>query len=233
MQLKVTNEEAALSDRQIDLHFASIDDYSLILDKDSGNLDARFGRSMDFMVVQNLSEAVLDLNKLISLYPDFILARFNRAVINYKILEIERFNNSVSTETNELSLNIQIGANRSLNQPQQVQKAVETDIKKTNNSYLYEQIIADYTEIIRLNPDFAFARFNRGNVYCTLKDYRSAIIDYNEAIAKNPYFSEAWFNRGLTRLFIGETELGIEDLSRAGELGIPEAYGIIKKMTAK
>jgi len=114
-----------------------------------------------------------------------------------------------------------------------VTKNIETDNQKTNNNYLYEEIISDYTKIIDQSPDFVFARFNRANIYCSLKDYRSAIADYNAAITKNQDFAEAWFNRGLTRLYIGDTELGIEDLSRAGELGIPEAYGIIKKMTAK
>jgi tetratricopeptide (TPR) repeat protein len=65
------------------------------------------------------------------------------------------------------------------------------------------------------------------------KDYRAAISDYNEAIKRNPDFAEAWFNRGLTRLYLGDTSQGIEDLSKAGELGMINAYSIIKKMTAE
>jgi hypothetical protein len=33
-------------------------------------------------------------------------------------------------------------------------------------------------------------------------------------------------------LYLGETERGIADLSKAGELGVVEAYSIIKKMSA-
>jgi tetratricopeptide (TPR) repeat protein len=64
------------------------------------------------------------------------------------------------------------------------------------------------------------------------KDFRAAISDYNEAITRNPEFAEAYYNRGLTNLSIGDTEKGIADLSRAGELGLADAYSIIKKMTA-
>jgi tetratricopeptide (TPR) repeat protein len=89
----------------------------------------------------------------------------------------------------------------------------------------------DYDTVIQLNPDFVFAYFNKGNLYCLQKDFRSAIAQYNEAVKRHSDFAEAYFNRGLTYLYLGETNRGIEDLSKAGELGIVDAYGIIKKMT--
>jgi len=182
------------------------------------------------MVVQNLQEAAEDFNKIVTLYPDFILARFNRAVINYKLIEIERYNQSASRDIGELSLNIQTGNTRTALQNNNRKNAEKEE--KLSNTMLYDKIISDYTEITAQNPEFVYARFNRGNIYCLQKDYRSAIMDYNEVIAINPYFAEAWFNRGLTRLYIGDTDNGIDDLSRAGELGVPEAYGIIKKMSS-
>ena len=63
-------------------------------------------------------------------------------------------------------------------------------------------------------------------------DFRAAIADYNEAILRDPEFAEAYFNRGLARLSQGDATHGIADLSKAGELGILNAYGIIKHMTA-
>ena len=48
---------------------------------------------------------------------------------------------------------------------------------------------------------------------------------------RNPDFAEAYFNRGLSRLSLGDTDRGIADLSKAGELGIMNAYNIIKRMT--
>ena len=44
--------------------------------------------------------------------------------------------------------------------------------------------------------------------------------------------AEAYFNRGLARLSQGDANRGIADLSKAGELGIINAYSIIKRMTS-
>jgi hypothetical protein len=49
------------------------------------------------------------------------------------------------------------------------------------------------------------------------------------AIAQDADFAEAYFNRGLTYVYIGENEKGLADLSKAGELGIYQAYNIITK----
>ncbi len=40
---------------------------------------------------------------------------------------------------------------------------------------------------------------------------------------------DAYFNRGLVLIYLKDKEKGCIDLSRAGELGIAEAYGVIKK----
>ncbi|MDR0547700.1 MAG: tetratricopeptide repeat protein [Dysgonamonadaceae bacterium] len=192
LQLKIVNRESPLTDDQAAHHFQSIDRYSLILDRNPADAGAYFARAMDFMVLQDLSEAIDDFGRAIAQQPDFVLAYFNRAVVRYKQIEING----------------------------------------SSENFDRELILRDYEAVIRLNPDFVYAYFNRANLRCLQKDYRAAVIDYNEAIKRNPDFAEAYFNRGLTRLYLGETNRGIEDLSKAGELGIVSAYGIIKKMTA-
>ncbi len=64
-----------------------------------------------------------------------------------------------------------------------------------------------------------------------LKDYRAAIVDYDRAIQLDPKFADAYFNRGLTHIFLGNNRQGIQDLSKAGELGLFSAYNIIKRFT--
>jgi hypothetical protein len=39
-------------------------------------------------------------------------------------------------------------------------------------------------------------------------------------------------NRGLTNVFLGNNRQGIQDLSKAGELGIFSAYSVIKRFTS-
>ena len=63
-----------------------------------------------------------------------------------------------------------------------------------------------------------------------LRYYDQALQDYNKAIELNRDFAEALCNRGLVYIYKGETEKGIADLSKAGELGIIKAYNIIKRL---
>ena len=56
-----------------------------------------------------------------------------------------------------------------------------------------------------------------------------AIRYYTKAIEADNDFAEAYFNRGLTYVFIGENEKGLADLSKAGELGIYQAYNLITR----
>jgi tetratricopeptide (TPR) repeat protein len=211
----------------------------LVLDRNSSDADATFGRALDFMVLQDLSEAIDDYSRAIHLNPEMVPAYFNRAVVRYKQMEITDYQDEPDMKT--LSYNLEAGSKKrtipsttnpytrqlnTIDNPQQ-------SLNDTKRHYEFDMILRDYETVIQLNPDFVYAYFNRANIRCLQKDYRTAITDYNEAIQRNPDFAEAYFNRGLTRLYLGDTNRGIEDLSKAGELGIVDAYSIIKKMTAE
>jgi len=239
LQLKAINKETAISDQQAEYHFHSIDEYSLAIDQNQNNADAYFGRAMDFMVLQDLTEALNDFTRVIELRPDFILAYFNRAVVRSKLMEIETNNdNSTGIELQNSSLNIQTNANKSFQSTNNLYTTPKIEsitpsskIDETRRAVEYEQITRDYDKIIQINPDFVYAYYNRANLRCSMGDFRQALVDYNEAIKRNSEFAEAYYNRGIARLFLGDTSNGITDLSKAGELGIVEAYSIIKKMT--
>ena len=93
----------------------------------------------------------------------------------------------------------------------------------------YNDILTDYSVILYMNPDFIFAYYNRGNLYCKSEKYFQAIEEYSKAISIEPEFAEAYYNRGLIKILINNTEDGAKDLSKAGELGIGEAYNVIKR----
>lgn len=92
---------------------------------------------------------------------------------------------------------------------------------KANEKYYqkdYKGAIADYTEAIRLNPNFAEAYNNRGLVRNELGDKQGALADYNTAIKINPNDAEAYNNRGIVRYELGDKLLAIADLQKASEL---------------
>jgi tetratricopeptide (TPR) repeat protein len=240
LQLKVVNKEAAISDQQAEYHFHSIDDFSLAIDKDSNNADAYFGRALDFMVLQDLTEALNDFSRAIDLRPDFILAYFDRAVVRSKLMQIENSEDNASRteKMQNLNLNMQAKGNKPSQStvnpvvPPSVELNNPINDRESRRTFEYDQIMQDYDKVIQLDPDFVYAYYNRANIRCSQRDFRQAVVDYSEAINRNPEFAEAYFNRGLTRLSLGDSANGIADLSKAGELGIVEAYSIIKKMTA-
>lgn len=92
-----------------------------------------------------------------------------------------------------------------------------------------EIILRDYDQVILSSPDFAFAYYNKANMLCAQKDYQAAITYYTAAIDADQDFAEAYFNRGLTNIYIGNNDQGITDLSKAGELGIYQAYNLISR----
>jgi tetratricopeptide (TPR) repeat protein len=89
--------------------------------------------------------------------------------------------------------------------------------------------LRDYDYVLAQEPDFAFAYYNKANILCAQRDYQEAVNCYTKAIRIDPDFAEAYFNRGLTYVYTGENEKGLNDLSKAGELGMYQAYNMITR----
>ncbi len=232
-KLRITNEEAALTEDQVAVHFASIDNFSARVVKNPNDVDAYFGRALDFMLVQDFTEAIKDYTKVIELNPDFAMAYFNRAVVRYKQLDYNMSQAASSQDDfSAMSMNLKMGKNPTVVRTPATSDPASASLKDNKRAYEHEMITRDYDMVIKLNPGFVYAYFNRGNLRCAQRDFRAAIQDYSEAIQRDPEFAEAYFNRGLARLSQGDANRGIADLSKAGELGIINAYSIIKRMTS-
>ncbi|MCD7849956.1 MAG: tetratricopeptide repeat protein [Parabacteroides sp.] len=232
-KLRITNEEAALTEDQVAVHFASINNYSARIARNPNDVDAYFGRALDFMLVQDFSEALKDYSKVIELDPDFAMAYFSRAVVRYKQLDYNMSQVSDSQDDfSAMSMNLKMGKNPTVVRTPSATDPASTSLKENKRAYEHEMITRGYDMAIKLNPGFVYAYFNRGNLRCAQRDFRAAIQDYSDAIQRDPEFAEAYFNRGLARLSQGDANRGIADLSKAGELGIINAYSIIKRMTS-
>jgi tetratricopeptide (TPR) repeat protein len=104
---------------------------------------------------------------------------------------------------------------------------------KAYKRYDYTSAIHDMTKAVSLKSDFPFAYYNLGNLYCLSGDLPESIQQYNKAVQLYPAFGEAYYNRGLVLIYLKDNEKGCIDLSKAGELGIQEAYNVIKKYCVK
>ena len=204
-KLKITNDEIALTTEMIQMHFATIDNLTNEIAKKPKDADIYFLRGINYALAQDYTNAIQDFTHVIELRPDFTMAYFCRANVLYKLLDFKMNNPDAKNDKSGI---------------------VDEKIYRHD----FEEIIKEYKKVIDLAPDFAFARFNLGNIYCQAKDFQSAIENYTEAIKTQPDFAEAYFNRGLAYLFLNDAKKANIDLSKSGELGIYQAYNIIKRV---
>lgn len=207
--LLITNDEAALTEEQANKHFASIDERTSEIVANPNDVHKRFSRAIDFYLVQDLDNALTDLNEAIKCEPHFFLPYFNRAVVRYKQMEYQKVVQDLEKKDKK-------------GEPIPAMRGADHELVKR-----------DLDKVIELAPDFVYAYYNRGNILAALKDYRAAIVDYDRALELDPNLAEVYYNRGLTHIFLGNNRQGIQDLSKAGELGLYSAYNIIKRFTER
>ncbi len=101
--------------------------------------------------------------------------------------------------------------------------------EQVTREYDYSEALQDMEAAAAILPSFPHLQFNLGNLYCLSSRFVQAIESYDKAIRLYPWMGSAYFNRGLVLIYLKDKEKGCIDLSRAGELGVEEAYGVIGK----
>ena len=88
---------------------------------------------------------------------------------------------------------------------------------------------SDIEHALRLSPQNAYLLYDYGCLCAAQQDYNAAILHFTEALNIDHRLAEAYYNRGLCYLSAERVAEGVSDLSKAGELGLYQAYSIIKK----
>ena len=162
---------------------------------------------------KDYNKAIEDYSKAITTDGRNTMAYFSRANARLKMADFIRQPGLLPEQAN-LTIN---------------GKKADADQSQAEQILDYEDVLKDYESVIYMNPKFIFAWFNIGNTKVKKKDYLGAIEAYSKAIELEPDYAEAYFNRGLTRIFLNDLNGGSLDLSKAGELGLIEAYNVIKR----
>ncbi len=215
-KLRLTNEEVALTEKQIETHFRRIEEYTQTIAQQPEKAVNYFARGMEYLTVQDFASAAHDLRKAIQLDKSLTLAYFNLAVIIGKELASRHGGAEYEAKASNVKSN-----------------AVDKNLSISQDLTDYANILANYDQAIAQQPQFAFAYYNRACVKAQIRDHKGAIADLDEVIKIDAELAEAYYNRGLCKLMIRDTESGLSDLRRAGELGITQAYSIIKRMTVR
>lgn len=81
-----------------------------------------------------------------------------------------------------------------------------------------EKALADFTNALELEPDYAFAYHGRGRCLTDLGRYREAVEEYTKAIERMPVFTDALNRRAELYRKLGEVKLAEADMNRIREI---------------
>ncbi len=93
--------------------------------------------------------------------------------------------------------------------------------------------MSDMNHALALSPNNPYLLYNRGCLYAMQQQYDLAIADFTATLEADPRLAEAYYNRAICLLRTERAAEAVSDLSKAGELGIYDAYSIIKKYRPK
>lgn len=202
-KLTIVSKTRHLSAYEAADRFASVAQFNYILKNDKTHAINFFARAMDQLMLRNYDAAIDDASSAIAIQPDFALAymlRFNAQCLKLETGEAEYDEVSSMQKNNTLA---------------------ETNIAN---------LTSDINTVIKLSPNNPYAIYNLAHGQVFVNDLENALANYSRAIELNPDLGEAYFNRGLIYLQFGQREKAIDDLSKAGELGVMDSYSIIKRI---
>lgn len=212
--LTLTNKEEVIHDS---LSEKEADSLSRRVDTVSANPRYYFNLGVYNISLKKFNHAIRDFSIALQLDSCYTPAYFCLSNARYKLLEQMH---SLDDYADQITI-------------AQKDQGLQEKVKMTAGLPIYEDIIRGYDKSVQLDSGFSFAYYNRGYLKAKLGKYQEAIIDFTQAIHHRPDLSEAIYNRGLLFLLLKNRELGCEDLSRAGELGILSSYQVMKRYCYK
>ena len=101
---------------------------------------------------------------------------------------------------------------------------------KTTSELLLVRPLDDLKRALQLTPDNPFLHYNIGCLLMKQGKEEDAIAHFTQALQINDVIAEAYYNRALCHAHTGKTKEALNDLSRAGQLGLHQAYSMMKKV---
>lgn len=188
-----------------------IDSLDHLLQNEPNSLVARFQRAILNTSIQNYHAALNDYNYIITLDSNFAPSYLNKGVIEAKLILMH------STFTSSQSSSF----------------IADEHPEYSNETGDLETIEADFIKALDLLPELPYAYYNLANIYCKQFQYNEGFKYYDKAIEINPNLGEAYYNKGITMIYLGDSDNGCHYVSKSGELGIEDAYSVLKRYCNK
>jgi tetratricopeptide (TPR) repeat protein len=182
------------------------------IDINPGNARFYLKRALLKKQIKNYNGALKDINRISDLQKDHFLVHFIKGNIRNEMITYIRMMGDDSK-----IMDIQLDGS-----------LIKEPLSREVTFHDYKKVIAHYNKSIQLAPRFVFSYYNRANAKIQNRNFKGAINDYDKAIFLDKDFARAYFNRGLTYIYLQQNTKGCIDISKAGELGMDEAYTVIK-----
>jgi len=230
---------------QINDYNGAIDDFNKLIEIKPDKSEAYFFRGEAKENIKDYIGAIADFTKLKELDPKNILADSSIKLASIYLERYEKISDCtkvIENDPNSANAYLNRGDAKFLVQDNigaiiDYTRAIEIEpdnVKSyegrgTSKLILedYRGAIADYTKIIEIDPKYVAAYETRGYIKFKKEDYNGAVADYTKVIEINPENKQAYYDRGIAEIKLHQIDIGYLDLSKAGELGHPEAYKAI------
>ena len=211
----------------------------------ANNLNGKMAFVVNDLFIANRNSLIND--SIANSFANQNLRTFVNGVYNFEIYNYQRGEALFSSLLNDPVLGLYAGINLSVLQKAKAEITVndrnyENSIsitqKKTSESFTqtqekpdYQQSLATISNVLAKNKKNPYVWYNMGNIHLQMQEFENAVDDYTKAIQYEKNLAEAYYNRALTLLYLNNKTQAIKDLSKAGELGIPEAYAVMKRFS--
>ena len=194
---------------------------------------AYYGKGLALHSDKKYQEAVDAFDQAVKFKPDFVAAWDQQSTAYVRVNKMDKalfaINQAIQLQPNNPNLyNNRLLVLLSLKKYAEAEIAISKAIDLSpraafyfNRGFVYDQqgklelALADYSQAILINSEYAKAYVNRGAVYDQQGKLELALADYSQAILINSKNATAYFNRGLVYIQQGKWELALADFNKA------------------
>lgn len=183
--------------RKLGRHVDAVAAYSAALRDQPDLAETHFNLGVVLRDLGRLADAVVAFRNAVRIKPDFAEAHSNLGVT---LCDLGRFDDAVAAHSAAIRL-----------KPDYAEAHYNLGNAVYGLGYL-DDAVAAYNAALDRAPDFAAAHYNLGNALKDLGRVGDAVVAYSTALRIKPEDAEAHYNESLSRLLLGDFDVGWQKL---------------------
>ncbi len=203
-----------------------------------------FNAGVEAMQADKIDAALKEFEAAVALAPDYLDAHINAGALYFEKGDLARASEHLKASLDLDTANA--GAWFTLGQVEAKQEKYKASISALTTSLKFApkdvdtrmflaatykdagqdaKAIAEYQEVVKLDPDNYIAFYNMGNIYQDQKKFQQAIKAYRESTKHNPSHLNSLYNLAICVQTVAQTEDDYRDAMEAYQAFIEKAKG--------